>query len=600
MRLTALSHTWQWRFLATLLFLLPSLTWAANTDASSLHTLTMLMGLLGGLALFLYGMDKMSKALKNAAGSRLKALLAKLTTNRVAGVFTGAGVTATIQSSSVTTVLLIGFISAGLMSLAQATGVIMGANIGTTITAQIVAFKITQAAYLMVAAGFFIQFTAKADKTKQYGKMLFGLGLIFTGMNVMSEAMSPLRDYQPFIDTMAKMHNPFFAILLAALFTALVQSSSATTGIVIVLAGQGFISLEGGIALAMGANVGTCVTALLAAIGKSREAKQTASVHILFNIIGVLVWLPLISVLSDWSVALSPSHPDLTGVERLGAELPRQIANANTLFNVVNTLVMLPFVGGFVWLAKKIIPKKPKPVPSERPSVSPKYLSKELLMTPDIAMDQAQLEIGRIGRRVCNMMNTLPPLTSQLASQQERDAATHALEKIDELEHQVDILHGHVLFYLGRLRKEPLTQAQSDRQITLISMTDKLESIADLIEDTLVPIMDKSLHAEIDISDEMRETLDTIQDKVTHALLDSVNAIRRGDNNRAKQVLHTKRALNALLDKVLAHQAERLIEHDANRLQLFSIEMEWTESLKRVYTVTKRIAKLHLREKDSQ
>ncbi|WBA18887.1 Na/Pi cotransporter family protein [Salinivibrio kushneri] len=590
----------RWHHIALLLLLIPTAVWAAEVNTSSIHYPTMLMGLLGGLALFLYGMDKMSKALKNAAGSRLKALLAKLTTNRVAGVFTGAGVTATIQSSSVTTVLLIGFISAGLMSLAQATGVIMGANIGTTITAQIVAFKITQAAYLMVAVGFFIQFTAKADKTKQYGKMLFGLGLIFTGMNVMSEAMSPLRDYQPFIDTMAKMHNPFFAILLAALFTALVQSSSATTGIVIVLAGQGFISLEGGIALAMGANVGTCVTALLAAIGKSREAKQTASVHILFNIIGVLVWLPLISVLSDWSVALSPSHPDLTGVERLGAELPRQIANANTLFNVVNTLVMLPFVGGFVWLAKKIIPKKPKPVPSERPSVSPKYLSKELLMTPDIAMDQAQLEIGRIGRRVCNMMNTLPPLTSQLASQQERDAATHALEKIDELEHQVDILHGHVLFYLGRLRKEPLTQAQSDRQITLISMTDQLESIADLIEDTLVPIMDKSLHAEIDISDEMRETLDTIQDKVTHALLDSVNAIRRGDNNRAKQVLHTKRALNALLDKVLAHQAERLIEHDANRLQLFSIEMEWTESLKRVYTVTKRIAKLHLREKDSQ
>ncbi|WP_420066604.1 Na/Pi cotransporter family protein [Salinivibrio kushneri] len=560
----------------------------------------MLMGLLGGLALFLYGMDKMSNALKNAAGSRLKALLAKLTTNRVAGVFTGAGVTATIQSSSVTTVLLIGFISAGLMSLAQATGVIMGANIGTTITAQIVAFKITQAAYLMVAIGFLIQFTANADKTKQYGKMLFGLGLIFTGMNVMSEAMSPLRDYQPFIDAMAKMHNPFFAILLAALFTALVQSSSATTGIVIVLAGQGFISLESGIALAMGANIGTCVTALLAAIGKSREAKQTASVHILFNIIGVLIWLPLISVLSDWSVALSPSHPDLSGVERLGAELPRQIANANTLFNVVNTLFMLPFVGGFVWLAKKIVPKTRKPATREQPIISPKYLSKELLMTPDIAMDQAQLEIGRIGRRVCNMMNALPPLTSKLATQQEREAAVEALEKIDELEHQVDVLHGHVLFYLGRLRKEPLTQVQSDRQIALISTTDQLESIADLIEDTLVPIMDKSLHADIHISDEMRKTLDEIQDKVTHALLDSVNAIRRGDNKKAKQVLHTKRALNALLDKVLAHQAERLVEHDANRLQLFSIEMEWTESLKRVYTVTKRIAKLHLREKDPQ
>ncbi|OOF25343.1 Na/Pi cotransporter family protein [Salinivibrio sp. IB872] len=597
MHLTIFSNIFRVKLVALLFLFCSPLVWAAQGNAENIQYPSMIMGLLGGLALFLYGMDKMSNALKSAAGSRLKTLLAKLTTNRVAGVLTGAGITATIQSSSVTTVLLIGFISAGLMSLAQATGVIMGANIGTTVTAQIVAFKITKAAYVMVAAGFLTQFIAKADQTKHYGNMLFGLGLIFLGMNVMSDAMSPLRDYQPFIDAMATMDNPLLAILLAALFTALVQSSSATTGIVIVLAGQGFISLESGIALAMGANIGTCVTALLAAIGKSREAKQTASVHILFNIIGVFIWLPMISTLSDWSVALSPIHPDLTDVERLGAELPRQIANANTLFNVVNTLIMLPFVGGFVWLAKKIIPKTPKPTISERPIVAPKYLSKELLMTPDIAMDQAQLEIGRVGRRVCNMMNALPPLTSKLATQQEQSAAVEALGKIETLEQQVDILHGHILFYLGRLRKEPLSQVQSDRQIMLISVTDQLESIADLIEDTLVPIMDKSLHAEISISPEMQSTLDEIQDKVTHALLDSVNAIRRGDTQRAKRVLNTKRNLNALLDKVLAHQAERLVEHNPNRLQLFSIEMEWTESLKRVYTVTKRIAKLHLREK---
>ncbi|WP_254659672.1 Na/Pi cotransporter family protein [Salinivibrio sp. SS2] len=599
MHLTIFSNTFRAKLVALLFLLCSPLVWAMQGNAENIQYPSMIMGLLGGLALFLYGMDKMSNALKSAAGSRLKTLLAKLTTNRVAGVLTGAGITATIQSSSVTTVLLIGFISAGLMSLAQATGVIMGANIGTTVTAQIVAFKITKAAYVMVAAGFLTQFIAKADQTKHYGNMLFGLGLIFLGMNVMSDAMSPLRDYQPFIDAMATMDNPLLAILLAALFTALVQSSSATTGIVIVLAGQGFISLESGIALAMGANIGTCVTALLASIGKSREAKQTASIHILFNIIGVMIWLPLISLLSDWSVALSPSHSQLTGVDRLGAELPRQIANANTLFNVLNTLIMLPFASGFVWLAKKIVPRSKKPLSSDQPIITPKYLAKELLMTPDIAMDQAQLEIGRIGRRVCNMMNTLPPLTSKLASQPQRDAAIAALKQIDEIENQVDALHGHILFYLGRLRKEPLSHAQSQRQMALISMTDQLESIADLIANTLIPIMEKSLNAEITISNKMRATLDVMQEKVTHALLDCVNAIRRGDDKRAKHVLHAKRELNALLDKVLAHQAERLVEDDANRLQLFSIEMEWTESLKRVYTVTKRIAKLHLREKEA-
>ncbi|WP_025674753.1 Na/Pi cotransporter family protein [Salinivibrio socompensis] len=575
------------------------LVWAAEVNTSSIHYPTMLMGLLGGLALFLYGIDTLSNALKSIAGEKLRTVLAKLTSNRVTGALTGAGVTTVIQSSSVTTVLVIGFISAGIMSLTQAAGVIMGTSVGTTITAQIIAFKMTNTAFVLIAVGFLLQFLQLSPRLKQTGKMLFGLGLVFLGMNIMGDAMSPLRTYTPFVNAMTKINHPLFAIAISAIFTALVQSSSATAGVVIVLASQGLVSLDGGIALVMGANIGTCITALLAAIGKSAEAKQAALIHTLFNITGVLFWLPMIHLLSQWSIALSPIYPELTGVERQQAELPRQLANAYTLFSVLKTITLLPFINQFIWIVKKLIVKKPHKLSVEALKALPKYLSKELLITPDIAMDQAQLEIGRVGRRVCNMMNTLPPLTSKLATQQEQDTAVAALEKIDNLEQQVDILHEHILFYLGQLRKEPLSQAQSDRQIMLISVTDQLESIADLIEDTLVPIMDKSLHADIKISHEMQSTLDEIQDKVTHALLDSVNAVRRGDSKRAKQVLNTKRALNALLDKVLAHQAERLVEHHPNRLQLFSIEMEWTESLKRVFTVTKRIAKLHLREKET-
>ncbi|WED24531.1 Na/Pi cotransporter family protein [Vibrio sp. JC009] len=579
------------------LLLLSSPASAADTNTVLSYT-PMTIGLLGGLALFLYGMEKMSDALKRAAGDRMKTLLAKLTTNRFMGVMTGAGLTAVIQSSSVTTVLLVGFISAGLMSLTQAVGVIMGANIGTTVTAQIIAFKVTKAALAMVAAGFAISFVSKREINRHYGNMLFGLGLIFLGMNLMSEAMAPLRTYEPFINAMATMDNLFLAILLAATFTALVQSSSATTGIVIVLAGQGFIPLETGIALAMGANIGTCVTAILASIGKSREAVQTAAVHVSFNILGVLIWLPLIGFLSQLSVSISPVYADLSGMDKLAAELPRQIANANTLFNLCNTIIMLPFAGLFVAFVRKIFPHKPTP-PAKKKSkaVKPKYLNNDFLPTPDLALDQAQLELGRVGRRVCNMMNDLPSLVDKNFTEAEKTTIREKLSNIEKIEDEVDELHAEILSYLGRLRLEPLSDQQSSRQIKLISMTDQLESIADLIVDAMLPMAYKALNTNISISPDMRLTLDAVQNKVNEAMLNSVNAIRRNDDTLAENVLNAKRELNSLLDVVLTHQAERLIEPDAKRLKVFRYEMEWVEQLKRIYTISKRIAKSQLRKR---
>ena len=560
--------------------------------------LPMSVGLFGGLAIFLYGMDKMSVALKRAAGDRMKTLLARLTRNRISGMLTGAGITAVIQSSSVTTVLLVGFISAGLMSLNQAVCVIMGANIGTTITTQIIAFKITKAALAMVAIGFLIQFNSKKENTRHYGNMLFGLGLIFLGMNLMSDAMSPLRDYQPFIDTMERMDNVFFAILLGFLFTALIQSSSATTGIVIVLAGQGFITLETGIALAMGANIGTCVTASLAAIGKTREAMQTAAVHVSFNLLGVLIWLPLIGVLAEISISISPSHTELMGVERMAMELPRQIANANTLFNVLNTIIMLPFAEYFVKFVRRVIPYLPKsPAQKKDNRIQSKYLSKAFLHTPDIALDQAQLEIGRIGRRVCNMMHLLPPPTPERNTEEDSEVINERLKQIELLEDEVEQLYANILAYLGRLRLEPLSDQQSRRQIRLISITDQLESVADLVVDTMLPLAYQALNANITISPTMCNILDTFQERVDQSMLDCVNAIRRGDDSLAQQVLSAKRELNSLLDAVLAHQAERLVEDDPNRIKIFRYEMEWVDSLKRIYTLSKRIAKVHLRKR---
>ena len=368
---------------------------AATPEGEQMNWLNMGMGLFGGLALFLFGMEQMADALKAVAGERMKDILAKLTTNRVTAALSGAFVTAVIQSSSVTTVLVVGFISAGLMTMPQSIGIIMGANIGTTVTAQIVAFKVEEAALLMIAVGFAMLFTGKRDKVRQYGGMIMGLGLVFFGMGVMSDAMSPLRSYEPFLDLMRNMDNPLLGILVAAIFTALVQSSSATTGIVIVMASQGFISLPAGIALALGSNVGTCITAMLAAIGKPREAARAASVHVMFNVIGVLIWIFLIPVLAAISGWMSPSHPELEGTARLAAEAPRQIANANTFFNIANTLLFLPFVNVLANLATRLLPDMPV---EEKVIIQPKFLDDVLIQTPSLALERRAFRTGSHGR----------------------------------------------------------------------------------------------------------------------------------------------------------------------------------------------------------
>lgn len=562
-----------------------------------MNYLMMTSALLGGLALFLYGMEIMSDGLKRAAGDRLKSILANLTTNRVKGLLTGVGVTAVIQSSSVTTVLVVGFISAGFMSLSQAVGVIMGANIGTTVTAQIVAFKVTHAALAMVALGFLVQFNARSEVYKRYGTILFGLGLVFLGMNLMGEAMAPLRSNAQYINFLSHTDNVIIAIVSAAAFTALIQSSSATTGIIIVLAGQGVITLNAGIALAMGAHIGTCVTALLASIGKSRDATLAAIVHILFNILGVLIWLPFISVLEQIAISVSPVYADFSGMVRSSLELPRQIANANTLFTVINALIMLPFSNLLIQLAKKIWPYQPKtPTQKKAQTIQPKYLSIEFLATPDIAMDQAGLEIGRIGRRVCNMLSMLPSSSFRQLTGGEKEQIRMQLNQITQIEDEIDKLHGAILLYLGQLRKNPLSAEQSYRQIKLISITEQLENIADLIAQELVPLADQALNSGLWVSPLMNRILDEVKGRVNQAMLDCVNAIRRGDDQLAEQVLRAKRELNSLQEKVLAHQADRLVEQDGHRLEVFRYEMQWVEQLNRIYVLSRRVAKALLRK----
>lgn len=318
--------------------------------------ITVVMGLLGGLALFLYGMQMMSDGLEAAAGDRMKDILEKLTSNRFLGVLVGAVITAVIQSSSATTVMTVGFVNARMMTLKQAVWIIMGANIGTTITGQLIALDIGALAPVIAFIGVAMIVFIDNAKVGHWGKILAGLGVLFIGMDMMSEAMVPLRDSQAFVDIITNFSNPVIGILAGALFTALIQSSSASVGILQALAMSGLIGLDGAVFVLFGQNIGTCITAILASIGTSREAKQTTIIHLSFNLIGTFVFTLL--------VLLVP--PIIPFVESLSPNNPAaQIANMHTIFNVCTTILLLPFGTYLAAFAQKVLPAGPMEKDSE-------------------------------------------------------------------------------------------------------------------------------------------------------------------------------------------------------------------------------------------
>ncbi|KAA3611671.1 MAG: Na/Pi cotransporter family protein [Planctomycetota bacterium] len=551
------------------------------TVAQDFETFPLIMELIGGLAVFLLGMDMMAFALKSVAGDRMRGILAKLTGNRFAGVVTGALVTAVIQSSSVTTVLVVGFITAGLMSLVQSVGVIMGANIGTTITAQIVAFKVTKYALLMVAMGFLVMSMAKRQNTKNKGKGILGLGLVFFGMSIMGDAMYPLRSYQPFLDWMAEMEKPWLGILAAAAFTSLVQSSSATTGVVIVMATQGFISLPAGIAMSFGANIGTCITALLAAIGKPREALRAALVHVMFNVAGVALWFAFIHQLADVVQWISPGHSELTGVDKLAAETPRQIANAHTIFNIANTLIFIGFATQFARLVEWLVPDRPTP---EEKQIRARYLNEELLDTPALALDRARMELIHLGDLVKEMLEAILPAA---LSGEEED-----LQEVEKMDDGVDTLHGQIVTYLGKVSQRQLIGDHTDELLKLMESTNDLENIGDIIETNLVSLGRSRLQRRFRVSAETTEVIQAFQQAVNRALEDALIAVTQRNREAALRVIGMKKEINRLAGEAAVHQAQRLVAEEPNRLSAYSMEMDFFENLKRIYYFCKRMARL--------
>lgn len=354
-------------------------------------TITDFLGLLGGLALFLYGMQMMGNGLEAAAGDRMKQILEKLTANRFLGVAVGAGITAVIQSSSATTVMVVGFVNSGMMTLRQAVWIIMGANIGTTITGQLIALDVGAIAPLFAFAGVAMVLFIKAQKkAHDIGQILAGLGILFIGMNLMSESMLPLRDSEQFISMMTTFSNPLIGILVGAVFTALIQSSSASVGILQALASSGLIGLSDAVFVLFGQNIGTCITAVLASIGTNRKAKQTTVIHLSFNIIGTIIFtiVCILTPLTTLVESFTPGSP------------AAQIANMHTLFNIVTTIILLPFGGMLATFAEKLLPSG-KEQGGEAEEMALQYLKpiqsgKVRLGATAIHLDQLRQEISRM------------------------------------------------------------------------------------------------------------------------------------------------------------------------------------------------------------
>ena len=562
--------------LLTFLLMSPLMAGGNEVTSSTISWGLLIMNLLGGLALFLYGMSKMSDGMKKAAGNRMRNILAALTKNRVIALIVGAFVTMIIQSSSATTVMLVSFVQAQLMSYAQALGVIMGANIGTTITAQLVAFKLTDYALGMITVGFIMTMFSKRETFKHFGEALLGFGILFFGMYLMSDAMKPLRDYQPFQDLMIGLENPWFGLLIGALFTGLIQSSSAFTGIVITLAMNGLITLEAGIPLIFGANVGTCITAGLASIGTIRDAKRVAIAHVLFNIGGVLIFIWFIPYLADF-------------VRTLSSDTPRQIANAHTIFNITVGIVFLPFTTLLAKLVYKILPDK-----EIEKGVIPTtwHLDNSQISHPAIAIGLVQSELSRMTKIVARMLRAIiHPFTTDDPGEDEIYLKLSVLEGIDMREDKIDFLDEKVVNYLLQIGRQELSNQQMSEVYAMISIANDLESIGDIIHRDMLPLVEKRRQLDSDFSEEGKKELKAYHVKMSKQMSRLQDALSEMDPTMAKKILRKEEKYVILESDFRIRHVKRLRDEMEESLETHEVHVEFLDLLKQVSVHLANIAK---------
>lgn len=488
---------------------------------------------LGGLGLFLYGMNLMGSGLQKAAGDKLKRLIEVLTNNRLMGVLVGTVVTMVVQSSSATSVMVIGFVNAGLMSLGQAAGVLMGANIGTTVTAQLIAFKITDYAPLAVAVGVAIWLATKKKKTKTIAEIFIGFGVLFIGMDMMGSGLKPLAQFPAFSNIMTSLNNPVLGMLVGLGLTTLVQSSSASIGLLQALAGQGLISINIAFPILFGDNIGTTTTAMISSIGASKTAKRAAVIHFLFNAIGTIIFMTVLRIpVQELVLRISPN------------DIQRQIANAHTLFNVVNVLIQFPFASLLVKAAERLVPG----VDAIDQDAS-KFLDSRILETPSIAIGQVNKEVVRMGEFVQDNLNEVEIVFV--------DENYRNIDSIFEKEKLINKIEREITDYLVSLSKKSLSDGEHAHVNILFNIINDIERVGDHIEN-IAELSHFKLENNLNFSDIAKEELHEMFLKCKESLKYAMKAFEDNDLEYAKYTIVLEEEVDALEKKGRANHIYRL------------------------------------------
>lgn len=430
-------------------------------------SITNLLMLLGGLGLFLYGMQMMGSGLEAAAGNRMKRILERLTSNTILGVLVGAVITAVVQSSSATTVMVVGFVNSGMMTLRQAVWVIMGANIGTTITGQLIALDVGAIAPLFAFIGVVLVVFIKKQSVRYYGQIIAGLGILFIGMDMMSSSMAPLRESEAFVNLLTQFSNPVLGILAGAVFTAIIQSSSASVGILQALASSGVIGLSNAVFVLFGQNIGTCITAVLASVGTSRNAKRTTIIHLMFNIFGTVLFtvICIFSPLTDWVSSWTPGSPSA------------QIANMHTLFNIVTTLLLLPFGGYLAKLATRILPEKPTEA-LENGVHQLLYIKPVDQLSAEHHVGTSAIVINGVQRELARMAEMVLKNVDE-SFQAVLEGSPARLEQVEETEEYIDYLNQQISRYISHIIVFETNPQDSEQISAFFKISTNLERIGD-------------------------------------------------------------------------------------------------------------------------
>lgn len=531
----------------------------------TMTTTLSILSIFGGAMLILFGMKLAGEGLQRAAGAKLRNFLLTATDNRLKGVGVGAAITALLQSSSATTVMLVGFVGSGLMGLTQTMGVILGADIGTTITVQIIAFKVYDYAIGLVGLGIVITFLDRSGKWKDVGQALLGFGLVFLALKILIDTFEPVSQ-NPFMREflLGLSKDPFAGIIISALLTALFQSSAATLGIALTAAHSGILGIEAAVPIVLGANIGTTVTAIISSLGATVDAKRVAMAHVLFKVVGVLLVIPF---LGFFTTLVGHSSPDAA----------RQVANAHTFFNIGIAVLFLPFTGPFTRFVSALLPQSFAP---ER--FGPKYLDPIVLTSPSLALVQATRESLRSADIVQEMLvRSIEVFENDNVS---------LLEEIQERDDDVDLLDREVKFFIIKLSKESLSDEQARREQEIMLFSDNIENIGDVIDKNLMELAKKKIKGGLMFSKDGMEEIKALHRKVLENFQMGVAAFAGSDNELARRLVTHKQKLSELERDLRQSHINRLYKGHRESIDTSAIHLDVLTNLKRINSYITNVA----------